>query len=528
MQHTFKFRILALLVALLWNHSTFAQLPTTPGRSVSYDPATNRVNQTALKFKNTANTTWESGSTFQLNDGTSFTIGSTAATAMKTALGLTNNGTRTFANAAARAAAVPDFTGQLGIQLDTEFTYKSTSTAAGAWGSVALYEELYPATVIVDDSLSILNTPGSGQPPLSVNGLNAGVEIVVTGGSSTGLKITHDGSGPLLHMLNAGGWRYRFYPDYIEFNAAAIRGYTGSVSLPGYSFYGDTHTGIYSASGNTVSVATAGANRATFSSAGLDITGAISATDAATTRTNLGTAKSGANSDITSLTGLTATPAGIVLEDATVLREDFIGGSATSGEVGELGWTLVNTSGTATLAAAAPSTGRSGIMALTTPASAGSVAFFGLAPSTSTAGIAALSTAGWEFICHFKQTSSVNQKLRIGFFSATNALEPADGIWMRFDTASSDTTYQFVCRASSTQTTADSGVAVNNDWNKLRIRSTTNGRILFSINDGTESTISTNVSGSDMFLGMTFGSTAASTRTVQTDLVTFFRNGLSR
>lgn len=41
--------------------------------------------------------------------------------------------TKTFANAAARAAAVPDFDGQLGVQLDTELVYTATGLAAGNW-----------------------------------------------------------------------------------------------------------------------------------------------------------------------------------------------------------------------------------------------------------------------------------------------------------------------------------------------------------------------------------------------------------
>lgn len=43
--------------------------------------------------------------------------------------------TQTFANAAARAAAVPDFNGQVGVQTDTEIVYTSTGTLAGNWQS---------------------------------------------------------------------------------------------------------------------------------------------------------------------------------------------------------------------------------------------------------------------------------------------------------------------------------------------------------------------------------------------------------
>ncbi len=42
-------------------------------------------------------------------------------------------GTQTFANNAARTAAVPDFIGQIGWQIDTKDEYVSTGTSAGNW-----------------------------------------------------------------------------------------------------------------------------------------------------------------------------------------------------------------------------------------------------------------------------------------------------------------------------------------------------------------------------------------------------------
>lgn len=50
-----------------------------------------------------------------------------------------NRPTRTFTDSSARAIAVPDFVGQLGIQLDqsgTESLYRSTGTTAGSWANI--------------------------------------------------------------------------------------------------------------------------------------------------------------------------------------------------------------------------------------------------------------------------------------------------------------------------------------------------------------------------------------------------------
>ena len=47
-------------------------------------------------------------------------------------------GMKTFADAGERALAVPDFTGQLGTQRDTNLVYISTGTTAGDWGLFSL------------------------------------------------------------------------------------------------------------------------------------------------------------------------------------------------------------------------------------------------------------------------------------------------------------------------------------------------------------------------------------------------------
>lgn len=46
---------------------------------------------------------------------------------------LTRKFTTTWANAAARAAATPEFDGQIGVQLDTELVYTATGLAVGNW-----------------------------------------------------------------------------------------------------------------------------------------------------------------------------------------------------------------------------------------------------------------------------------------------------------------------------------------------------------------------------------------------------------
>ena len=65
-------------------------------------------------------------------------------------------GTVTFADAVARAAAVPDFNGQLGSQLDTNIAYVATGTNAGEWSPMLVWGQ---ANVMSDTTT--ISTNGS-------------------------------------------------------------------------------------------------------------------------------------------------------------------------------------------------------------------------------------------------------------------------------------------------------------------------------------------------------------------------------
>ena len=70
--------------------------------------------------------------------------------------------TKTFLNAAARASAVPDFLGQVGIQLDTSVLYSSSGVTAGAWVAVPLLDGTVTAAklaAILDLSAKTITLP---------------------------------------------------------------------------------------------------------------------------------------------------------------------------------------------------------------------------------------------------------------------------------------------------------------------------------------------------------------------------------
>jgi hypothetical protein len=101
-------------------------------------------------------------------------------------------------------------------------------------------------------------------------------------------------------------------------NSKQVLSQKGSAATPGVSFQGDSDTGIFSSAANSMGIAVGGTKIVDVTPTGVVITGTLApstalavanggtgATDASGARTNLSAAKSGANSDITSITGLT-------------------------------------------------------------------------------------------------------------------------------------------------------------------------------------------------------------------------------
>lgn len=101
-------------------------------------------------------------------------------------------------------------------------------------------------------------------------------------------------------------------------NSKQILSQKGSAATPGVSFQGDNDTGIFSSASNSMGIAAGGTKIVDVTPTGVSITGSLTpstalavanggtgATTASGARTNLSAASSGANSDITSIVGLT-------------------------------------------------------------------------------------------------------------------------------------------------------------------------------------------------------------------------------
>jgi hypothetical protein len=125
-------------------------------------------------------------------------------------------------------------------------------------------------------------------------------------------------------------------------------------------------------------------------------------------------------------------------------------------------------------------------------------------PTTSDPGTLGLvqQMAGWEMIAIFKINQTASIRFKIGLANQFTAVNPTDGVWLRFDTNVPDTNFIFEWRQASTSNTVDSGVAAETaNFHKARIRGYsvggTTSKIGFQLDSQTENVAD-----------YTFGSTA--------------------
>jgi hypothetical protein len=142
-----------------------------------------------------------------------------------------NAGMKTFADAGERAAAVPDFTGQLGTQRDTGVVYVSTATAAGSWSVVtpAFGSQNVTAARLVAEG-GFLNLPS----------------ITFAGDGDTG--IFHPAEGTMAFSTN-NTEKMRIDAGGVEttgnFSGNRLVAAGGTAIAPSITFAGDGNTGIF-------------------------------------------------------------------------------------------------------------------------------------------------------------------------------------------------------------------------------------------------------------------------------------------
>lgn len=204
------------------------------------------------------------------------------------------------------------------------------------------------------------------------------------------------------------------------------------------------------------------------------------------------------------------------------LTDEFVA-VATSGSVGSLGWNISNGTGSGTLAYQTnPGAARWGVMRVSSGASNGDNTGLALG------GVSAVdATTNWEAQWIISPVSVTSVQYVIGI---TNLGAIASNyIGMRFDSAT-DTNWKFESCASSTCSTTDSGVAVTaGNWYRFRLRTTSSGTYLLSVNGGSETSISTNIpTTSNMRLTAVVQTKTGSAKDLDVDRFSLTRTGISR
>ena len=170
----------------------------------------------------------------------------------------------------------------------------------------------------------------------------------------------------------------------------------------------------------------------------------------------------------------------------------------TDVEFGQLHWTFTDIVGVGAVVQALVSTfDHPGQLRVASGGTPGDSSTLVLTDNTSASLLGTLgvlgSNSGWDATFIVKLPDVTGTESYIGFSDQLNSAAPSDVIWFRFDD-SADTFWTFeTCSVSSCTVTASAITPVADTFYRLRVRSTVTGQILFSIDGGSETTLSTNV-----------------------------------
>lgn len=205
------------------------------------------------------------------------------------------------------------------------------------------------------------------------------------------------------------------------------------------------------------------------------------------------------------------------------IRDEFIGGiygRPASGLCGELGWQANETYGVVGLTTKIA--GHPGVLNLSSGASTNNYSSIQLTQIN-------IDPADlFDAIFYFKVPSVTAVLFRFGIIDSNiSAGTPTDGIY--FEKLSTDTTWFAVSRASSTETRTNSGVTVAIDtWYKLRIRRIDASTIGYTVNSGSEITITTNIPTAGLCVGIGVRTTEAVNKYIHIDYFDMIVTGLTR
>lgn len=239
----------------------------------------------------------------------------------------------------------------------------------------------------------------------------------------------------------------------------------------------------------------------------------------------------------TGATGIGATgPTGsggdldILLPSLCAIKDDFIGGSTESGEIGELGWISADIAGTNTFAyhdgvIDSNLQYHPGVFQIITGASSGNGGSISLGGAKLPFWSVAATSLGINYTAYFlfKLADTANVRFRIGFTDTPGSVAPTNFFGLRYDTNTGDTTFVIVNGAGGTT----NSIAPDTAWHLLKIQRV-DTVITFTL-DGSE------VTGASYFgtplnatAAMIFATDAGSSKIVSIDFFSYLATSLER
>jgi hypothetical protein len=173
-------------------------------------------------------------------------------------------------------------------------------------------------------------------------------------------------------------------------------------------------------------------------------------------------------------------------EDGFYIKDDFFSGGLSAGQVGELNWgTLIGGASSWQPGEA----GHPGIFRRETTTTSGTLAYLRIqAVGNGPLFAADLFDSVWIFRLNANDGDTA---MRVGFGNDSSGNPPASGIYM--EKVLADTEWFAVTRTTSVQSRSAALAAVDTGWHRLRIRRVDAGAIGFTLDGGTEVTLTTNI-----------------------------------
>jgi hypothetical protein len=197
--------------------------------------------------------------------------------------------------------------------------------------------------------------------------------------------------------------------------------------------------------------------------------------------------------------------------------DDFIGGSAETGEIGSLGWSFTNGSW-AKLAAIA---GRPGVGRRTGVTTANTVCSFFLGNAVTDTNFLFSEFNEFTFIWKEGAGAQTDMTLQIGLFSSLGSVTPTNGAYVEIKPA--DSNYFAVSRAASVETRTNTGQARDTAWHKIKIRRVSATEIRVNFDAQPEVVLTTNIPAAATALnfGFQFAQTGTVARLVDVDFASY-------